>query len=279
MTPLSVLWIGLAERDEFHPLRDWLTQSGNALSMQFAPTVSAAPEVVATSSPPDMVIMSESWPDEFAASDVTQLLTLAPLARTVCITGAWSESVGRTRSHWPPAWRVPLWDAIPRLKRELAALHACRNGVPAVAVDFPPTTASRQETWQWQQGSVFSMPVEPTLRLRVNLREISDPAYTAWLAEELQTAGHTITTEAADVALLDVEPWSAVMAAHVEAAMAQHPNAIPIAITGWLTPELRRELQSLGVVHVADKLSSTSLLNVMTTISNTRRAGGGHSPR
>ncbi len=264
------LWIGLEERDEFRPMRDWLSLSAPQLMLHFAPTVANVPDVLATASPPEIIIIGESWPDEFTADDVSKLLTIAPLARTVCITGAWSEAVGRTRSHWPPAWRVPLWDAIPRLERELSALAACRTAASDVAVDFPPATASRQETWQWQQGNASSLPTDSASGLRVDLREIADPAYAAWLTEQLRSAGQTVAPEAADVVLFDVEPWSSTLAVHVRDAIARHPQIIPIALTGWSTPELRRELQSLGIVHLADKLSPHSLIRLIHQILPSR---------
>ncbi|MDP1798121.1 MAG: hypothetical protein Q8K78_11590, partial [Planctomycetaceae bacterium] len=247
MHSLHGLWIGLADRNEYRPVRDWLTQSATDLILQLKSTVT---DVSTTRPPPDLVIIGESWPDEFTADDVSHLLTIAPLARVVWITGAWSEAVGRTRSHGPPAWRVPLWDAITRIERELAALRACRNAAPGVAMDFPPATASRQETWLWQSSS--SSPLEG--HGSVYLGEIADPALTAWLRESLSAAGYTMVDHAADIVLLDVEPWSPVMAAKTCEAIARHPDSIPVVLTGWSTPELRMDLAQLRIEHVVDKL-------------------------
>lgn len=267
MPPFNGLWIGRAEREEFKPLRDWLMQFTSEVVLNFSPTVEDVSKVLKTTSPPDIVIIGESWPDEFNAADVSDLLTMLPLARFVCVTGAWSEAVGRTRIHWPAAWRVLLWDAIPRIERELMALAACRSGTTDSAADFPPWTASRQETWQWQQGNISPTSIDSADRLRVDLREIADPALSVWLDEALRSAGHTVTTDAADVLLFDVEPWSPVIQAQVQNAIALLSHAIPVALTGWSTPELRSVLQAMGVMYIVDKLSPHSLLHVMRTIA------------
>ncbi len=277
MSRQHALWIGHAERGEFRSLRDWLSHSAPEVAFHFAPTMAEVSTVLATTAPPDLVIIGESWPDEFTSADISQLLTVTPLARIVCVTGAWSEAVGRTRSHWPPAWRVPLWDAIPRLERELTALAACRSGTPGSAADFPPWTASRQETWQWQQDDATASQTDSAARLRIDLREIADPAYAAWLTAALESAGHVVTRDAADIVLLDVEPWSPMMAERAQQAIARHPHAVPIAITGWSTPELRGELQSLGISDLVDKLSPQSLIRLLEDILPSRDRLGASS--
>ena len=57
---------------------------------------------------PDLVVAFESWPDQYSSAGVIRLLSLAPLARFVCVSGPWCESAGRTHAVWPLAVRVPV---------------------------------------------------------------------------------------------------------------------------------------------------------------------------
>jgi hypothetical protein len=263
MSLLRGVWIGDADRDEFRPVRAWLDRSASDLSLTVVPTVTA---FSAIGTPADLVIISESWPDEFTAEDVTRLVTIAPLARMICLAGAWSEAVGRTRSHWPPAWRVPLWDAISRLERELASLRLCRSGTHSPAAAFPPWTASRQETWLWQQSSLIS-PAPSGVEHSISLDELADPALAAWLREQLTSAGHRIVSIDPTVVIFDVDPWSSSIGEKLRSAVAKHVGAIAIALTAWSMPELRSDLAAIGIHHIADKLAPESLLRVLCGIS------------
>ncbi len=265
--PLHGWWLGGCERDEFRPLREWYRQHASHVTMHNAITVAEFVTAVSVGSSPDLVIVTESEPDEFTASDISQLLTIAPLARMICITGAWSETVGRTRSHWPAAWRVPLCDAIPRLERELAAISACRTGATGVTADLPPWTASRQETWLWQSSTSHrARPISGT----VCLSEIADPTLAAELVAQCHTAGLTVVTTDAEVVVLDAEPWCAAVRDRIVTAMARHPHSTPLAITGWNTPDVRGELATLGVSHVADKLNLQSLMGLIESVLPSR---------
>ncbi len=260
---LRGVWIGAADRDEFRPVRAWLEQQSEQLQLTVLPTIASFAAVAHSA---EVVIIGESWPDEFTMDDVTRLITVAPLARVVWLTGAWSEAVGRTRSHWPAAWRVPLCDAISRIERELAALQACRNGDNTTASTFPPWTASRQEAWLWQQSA--DSQTSPAGKARtVCLDEIADPALAAWLSEQLQSAGHHIATGTADGVLYDVDPWSPLVAENLRHALVRHATAQPIALTAWAIPALRADLAALGITLIADKLAPDSLLRALSVSS------------
>ncbi|HET6426247.1 MAG TPA: hypothetical protein VFG20_21325 [Planctomycetaceae bacterium] len=259
MTPLRGIWIGDAERDEFRPVLSRL-QRDKDLHWTLFSTVTQFAEAKPLS---DAVIIGESWPDEFTADDVSRLITTAPLARMICITGAWSEAAGRTRSHWPPAWRVPLWDAVTRLERELTALRACQSGTTSTS--FPAWTASRQETWLWQHTE-FSPPVSPAAARTVCLEELTDPALAATLSEWLRCAGHRVDSQDADIVLLDADPWSPFLRDRLIRALARRSRSLAVALTAWNTPSLREELAAIGITHVADKLSPESLLRVLSEV-------------
>src|SRR6266478_2313160 len=72
---------------------------------------------------PDLIVVLQSWSDQFSESDVHDLIAHCPLARIVCCFGPWCDSDGRTRSIWPLAVRVPVAAASTRLERELALLQ------------------------------------------------------------------------------------------------------------------------------------------------------------
>lgn len=262
MSGLSGVWIGDAERDEFRPIRNWLDEHTVDVNCEMVPTVRA---FTASKSRADLVIIGESWPDEFNAEDVSRLIAVVPLARMVCLTGAWSEAIGRTRSHWPPVWRTPLWDAISRLERELSGLRACQSDTYTPMVPFPAWTANRQETWIWQN----STPIPPATSgeaKTVCLDEIADSALAAWYSELLHSAGHRVSGKNAQIVLLDVDPWSSIIYDHCRVSIARQPGALPIALTAWNTPSLQTDLATLGITHIADKLAPESLLRVLSDI-------------
>lgn len=260
---LSNVWIGDAARAEFRPVRNWLDEHAPGLDLQFAANME---DFVRSPSRADLVIVGESWPDEFTAEDVTRLITAAPLARIVWITGAWSEAVGRTRTHCPPAWRTPLWEAISRLARELHGLRACQSDTYSSADSFPSWTASRQETWLWQHSAMSSRTTSG-VATTVCLDEIADPALAVWLSECLRSAGHSISHKNARIVLLDADPWSPMIREQLEMAIARHPAAMPVALTAWNTPSLRSGLATLPITHVADKLAPESLLRVLSELN------------
>jgi hypothetical protein len=82
---------------------------------------------------PDLVIVCQLWPDEYAAPEVGQLLEVFPLARLICCYGAWCGSDGRTRDIWPLSVRVPTASAARRIDFELEVLAGARGPLPLTA--------------------------------------------------------------------------------------------------------------------------------------------------
>lgn len=83
--------------------------------------------------PPDLVVVCQSWPDEFAAASVERVLCAWPLARVLCCYGPWCASDGRTRSQWPLAVRVPVDQAAARLAAEWDVLTGRKAPMPLTA--------------------------------------------------------------------------------------------------------------------------------------------------
>jgi hypothetical protein len=85
----------------------------------------------------DLIVVAQSWSDQYTPADVAALLSAAPLARVLCVYGRWCDSDGRTRDVWPLAVRVPVAEFETRLRRELEVLE---RTLPPL-----PLTASRTE--------------------------------------------------------------------------------------------------------------------------------------
>lgn len=82
---------------------------------------------------PELIVVCQSWPDEYTPSDVRRLLASFPLARLVCCYGSWCASDGRGRDIWPAAVRVPAAEAQGRLRRERDVLVGKRPPLPVTA--------------------------------------------------------------------------------------------------------------------------------------------------
>lgn len=259
MNRFTAVWIGDGSRAEFAAVRAWLDDCPDLTWTSLANVrelIEQCPRV-------DLVVIGESWPDEFSAQDVSQIIATVPLARVVCVTGLWSEAVGRTRSAWPPAWRVPLWESISRLERELNGLRACQSHSTSPAAAFLPWTASRQETWLWQHNDATSPAPSGTGRT-VSLDEIADASLAAWLSTWLTANGFCIDHNHAEIVLCDADPWSVLVREHLITVKQRWPSARIVALTAWRTPALEAELAVLAIPDIADKLAPDSLLRVLS---------------
>lgn len=143
----KILLVGEVERSEFARVCDWLDQIGTAAIVQRSECLPDpnGDDVGTLGNPPvipDLVIVCQSWPDEFPATEVTTALGRWPLALWVCCYGAWCASDGRTRLIWPISVRVPVDEAENRLNHVWRVLTEQR--------DEPlPLTASRDEAFEF----------------------------------------------------------------------------------------------------------------------------------
>ena len=132
----QILVVGDTERAEFAPIRDWLQ-----LVESDSRTTRRA-RLVADALEPDLVIVCQSWPDEFSATEVTSALGRWPLSLWVVCYGAWCASDGRTRTIWPLSVRVPADESRSRLDHLWRILREQRES-PL------PLTASRDESLEF----------------------------------------------------------------------------------------------------------------------------------
>ncbi|GDY08220.1 MAG: hypothetical protein DWI21_13180 [Planctomycetota bacterium] len=141
----NILVIGEIDRSGFSRIRDWLHQIAPAatvrISKGFDGTSGVHDERLEKSFvDPDVIVVCQSWSDEFSAGEVALALGRWPLALWVCCYGAWCASDGRTRSTWPISVRVPVDEAECRLNHVWQVLTQQR-GEPL------PLTASRDEAF------------------------------------------------------------------------------------------------------------------------------------
>lgn len=143
----NILVIGEIDRSEFSRVRDWLHRVVPTLTVQIAAGLEGWRAVHGERHQnsfltPDLIIVCQSWPDEFPTAEVTLALGRWPLALWVCCYGAWCASDGRTRLIWPIGVRVPVDEAENRLNHVWRVLIEQR-GEPL------PMTASRDEAFEF----------------------------------------------------------------------------------------------------------------------------------
>jgi CheY-like chemotaxis protein len=252
----TLLCLGLADRDEFRPLRDRLFQLTEPTRWQTAATLvdflAQRPRT-----PVEFAVIWQSGADEFTAGDVTRLLAALPLCRVVCVTGAWCDALPRTRRAWPVGLVVPWWRAWPRLQREWQAL--CEGGG-----DLLPWTASREEAWLWQQAGETVARLDG-LRLAMDM---SDAAFAATLRDLFRTAGADIVTDQPDVVLVDADPWNADRAAVLTTQIARIAPTPVVAFSAWTTPEVVAECLATGIAAIVPKLDPTAWTIALAEVSH-----------
>lgn len=151
MPQLRVLLIGDHARSEMFPVRNWLTSRTDAAEVRQTLELPLAGDEVIHEWLPDLVIVCQSWPDEFPAHDVADSLGHWPLAMWVVCYGAWCQSDGRTRTNWPIGLRVPVQSAADRLNHLWSILLGeCRDPLPI--------TASRDEAFEFDLSAAPLIP-------------------------------------------------------------------------------------------------------------------------
>lgn len=149
MSQPAILVIGDWQRSEMSLVRDWIKSLGSRASVRQINQLSDA-----MCEPPDMVIVCQSWPDEFSAPEVSAVLGRWPLTQWICCYGAWCDSDGRTRSIWPGSVRVRVDEVVSRLNRVWQIVSESR-------AEPLPLTASRDETFAFDHSPSSDKQAEP----------------------------------------------------------------------------------------------------------------------
>lgn len=252
--PPRIFVIGDADRAEMSEVRTWFQAvSEHADIVRFNQLPHAADTV------PDLIIVAQSWPDEFSAADVNAVLGRWPLTQWVICFGAWCESDGRTRSVWPIGLRVPARTASSRLSHVWDIVTGRRS-------EPLPITASRDEAFEFDLVSFSASPAainEPSLCNSVFV-DSPDPAIQSWLEQLARSKGAShIAATAAELphggrVLWDVDPDFDESVRNLKQFCQQHPDARVVAVVGLAHPEVIEQLRTAGAEQVVTKAYASS---------------------
>ncbi|MBN2294296.1 MAG: hypothetical protein JXM70_17845 [Pirellulales bacterium] len=131
----TVLLVGSADRAEFHAARDQLE---SLACVRRVADIDAALAVLREGFVPELIVVAQSFPDEFSIEAVDRLRRAAPLARLLGLMGSWCEGELRTGHPWPAVPRLYWHQFPPQCDRELAKLKSGAGstwGLPVTAGD------------------------------------------------------------------------------------------------------------------------------------------------
>lgn len=123
--PISVLWVGDQRRAEFAAA--WSSLAAHAVVCPAADS-RAAQRLLASQdgsdelTPPDLVVVAQTYPGQNSAADIDSLRQLVPLSPVVALLGSWCEGESRSGQPWAGAERVYWHQWGPRFELELARL-------------------------------------------------------------------------------------------------------------------------------------------------------------
>lgn len=249
----KALLIGDGNRAEMAPIVAWLEQRTSETTLRRFARPSDLSAELQSEWRPDLIVVLEAHPDEYCRDDVAGLFAAAPIARIVCCAGAWSESAGRTRRIWPPALRVSVATALPRLELEWTFITDEFEG------DLLLPTASREEWFASHHPAV-----RPCRSGSMTVAVISpDAEYRSMLSDVLEAAGLTVERSAdadAQVIVWDVDPWSERQAELLRRRLKCSPASTVVAVSGWMTPDMESDLARLQVRAALPKLGDVGRL-------------------
>lgn len=226
---------------------------------------------------PDLLVIVQTWSDEFHFSDFLTLPGMGPFCRVICGYGPWCISDGRSRQDFPMAIRVPLEELRPALRREWQLLR------PAARHPIPPWTAGRDEVFANRYLGWDFTPVDPLSagkqKAPLAVRdELDAPASTSRIArvhsadhalshawkDALQAAGFSIATHedsrTCGIVIWDADVYNESVAEEWRDLLHKSPATRIIAMTGFLVPDLADQMRSAGAAHVASKLLPLEVL-------------------
>ena len=239
-----VMILGDRDRAEMHRLMNWLEYCICPSSRRILVSdISEALNQNASDLFLNMIIVLQSWPDEYAREEINNLLAFAPLARIVVCYGAWCESDGRNHSLWPQSIRVPLWAAQSRIEREWRLIQNPSHLQPL------PWSASRDETFAADHRSI-----EQAANPYSFLVDSPDSAFRQSVIEIMVEAGHKPVCDQPAVLLIDLDPWNECRAAAVRELTERYPRATAFAVANLLPPSMPDELRGFGVTQFSAKL-------------------------
>ncbi len=196
---------------------------------------------------PDLVLVYQGIPDQFAGSDVESFVGLLPMTRCVVVFGPWCESIGRTEQRWPIGWCVPLQHAETRIAQELVAIA---GGTPPV-----PATTSRDEAFVGSTVQSLNVARELLTGQRARVWSL-DHEFGRFLSDSVGAMNGTLVdnNEPADIELIAATLIDAALIRRVEQARTSNPTARVLVVTDTATRENTERLLSAGCDGVLSQL-------------------------
>lgn len=186
----NILIVGDLDSADALPLRDWLRAHTPPPNVRRAADLREVRRIKDGGDwLPDLVLVCQSWSDQFSAVDANALVAWFPLARLVCCHGPWCESDGRTRTQWPLAVRVRASLAPARLDLE---------------IDLP-LTATRADVFGATRGAV-KLPDLSGIFVAIDSQD--RPLAACWRSW-VEVAGGSVVSQPSKetVVLFDADPW------------------------------------------------------------------------
>jgi hypothetical protein len=283
--PISILLLGSADAAEMVPIAKFVKSIGAMGDViRTAGTSAIARQwIVGEQWHPELVIALQTWSDQFSQADVLELINLVPLARIVCVAGAWCDGDGRTQSHWPLAVRVRVAQAVSRIRREMAACRSSR-GDPGERIAKSagsgerwtnlPLTASRGEIFAHDFSGISTAPAfdGPVIVLSPDRAWGDMLSWAIGTSENRQQPG---APNAPAVVVFDADPWGKSRRLALQSVKEKSPECSTIACTGEAGIDVPEELRRAGADAVWFKLgpleSLRDLLQSLTKSSGRNR--------
>jgi len=174
----------------------------------------------------ELVIIGQSYSDEYAPADVERLIVRFPLARIICAFGPLCQADGRRRAIWPLSIRVPEWAFAQRLEHEVAVLRSSAAALPL--------TATREETVRFDTPATSSWPIRPggsgviysgdVVWAESTRQLIADRTDGIWFVCTVPTE---LQNSASGCWIVDVDPLLPALARILTALAAEQPTSCP----------------------------------------------------
>lgn len=211
----------------------------------------------------DLVVVFQSFSDQFRRSSVEALIGRTIFGRLLCCYGPWCESDGRNRNLWPDSVRVPLRLAAGMIRSEIGAI--------VDEADPLPPTAARDEIFThrlYQSDSqrnsenvtdVNAIVVSPDRvfgeTLRASLEELGIACQTLPLLEaDSSLSRDQPTAKQVSLVLHDVDPWCGVVADSLSRVRHLWPSADVFGVATMPDAGIASELADESLRGVIPKL-------------------------
>jgi CheY-like chemotaxis protein len=209
---------------------------------------------------PALVVICQTWPDEFSSRDLMRLRGAAPLARFCGLLSSWCEGETRSGRPWPGVWRVYAHQWPQRGARHLAAV----GRAPSAWILPPTATAEEQllkevDLWIERSGAAKRERAKPQGTIAV----LAAAAETgAALADACRSLGYEaivwrelpVATDLLISAVLwDTSAADATTPATVNRVKLAAGGAPVAALLGFPRPEQIEQARQAGVTAVVSK--------------------------